>query len=74
MRPLSCIQGERIVSGPKHGGQANLPVFPTLRIDYPPVGEGHEELARLILDVDETSYEVVDVFDRPDLGLVDVSE
>ena len=34
----------------------------------------HEELARLILDVDEASNEVVDVLDRRDLCLVDISE
>ena len=52
----------------------NLPVFPTLCIDDTPVGERHEELAGLILDIDEAGYEVVNVLDGRNLCLVDIPE
>jgi hypothetical protein len=41
--------------------QAYLPVLPTLRVDDSTVRDGHQELASLILDVDEAVDEVLDV-------------
>ena len=52
----------------------NLPVLPALRIDDSTVGERQEELARLVLNVDEASNEIVYVLYRRDLGRVDVPE
>ena len=53
---------------------AHLPVLPAFSVDYAAVGQRHEELACLVLDVDEAGYQVVDVFDRGHLGRIHVSE